>query len=442
MIFEVNETHNKLLRSWVESAQATGTYFPIQNLPFGVFSHQSNGREPHVGVAIGDQVFDLYRAQEAHLLDSLSGEIQAACKAPNLGALMSWGSAASSPLRKRLITILKVDPTKPNPEKEKAAACLLPMSACTMQIPVSIGDYTDFYASIHHATNVGKLFRPDSPLLPNYKYLPIGYHGRASSIGTPVRRPRGQVRPDDAAPPDFVPARALDYEVELGAFIGRGNDLGNPIPLSSALDHVFGLCILNDWSARDIQKWEYQPLGPFLGKSFCSTISPWIVTMEALAPFRAPVSKRASDDPSPLPNLNNNEDQKTGAFNIMVEARVSTKGMRRQNMDPMWLSHANVKDLYWTLGQMVTHHTSNGCNLKTGDLLGTGTISGPDKENVGCLLEMTKGGKEPTKLAGGETRTYLQDGDEVIMRAYCAKPDFATIGFGECRGLIEPASEL
>ena len=445
MSFEINETHNKLLRSWVDSAQAAGTYFPIQNLPFGVFSHQSNGKETHIGVAIGNQILDLNRAQQVNLLDSLSAEVRAACRSTHLGPLMSWGSAASSPLRKRLVAILKTDPTKPNPEREKAATCLLPMDSCTMHLPAPIGDYTDFYASIHHATNVGKLFRPDSPLLPNYKYLPIGYHGRASSIvvsGTPVRRPRGQVRPDEALPPEFMPIRALDYEVELGAFVGRGNDLGKPVPLSSALDHIFGLCILNDWSARDIQKWEYQPLGPFLGKNFCSTISPWIVTMEALAPFRSPAAKRASEDPSPLPNLNNTEDQKNGALNIMVEARVSTKTMRRQNMDPLWLSHANAKDLYWTLGQMVAHHTSNGCNLRTGDLLGSGTISGPDRENSGCLLEMSKGGKEPAPLPGGETRVFLQDGDEVIMHAYCAKPDYATIGFGECRGTIEPVSDL
>ena len=299
-----------------------------------------------------------------------------------------------------------------------------------MLLPVAIGDYTDFYASVHHATNVGSMFRPDNPLLPNYKWLPIGYHGRSSSIvvsGTPVRRPSGQTKDDASPAPVFGPSKRLDYEMELGMFIGPGNDLGEPIAVGSALDHVFGFCLVNDWSARDVQTWEYQPLGPFLAKSFATSISPWIVTLDALEPFRTRAFERASGDPEPLPYLRDDV-----GYDINVEVWLRTKKMS----EPVRLSRGNFRDMYWTVAQLVAHHTSNGCNLRPGDLLASGTISGPEKDARGCLLELTWRGTEPIQLPTGETRRFLEDGDEVILRAYCEREGVPRIGFGECRGVV------
>jgi fumarylacetoacetase len=316
------------------------------------------------------------------------------------------------------------------------------MSQVEMYMPVQIGNYTDFYASIYHATNIGKMFRPDQPLMPNYKWVPIGYHGRASSIvvsGTPIRRPVGQTKDDSAEAPAFGPSKVLDYELEVGFLVGDGNEQGRPIKITEAEDRIFGLCLVNDWSARDIQRWEYQPLGPFLSKSFATTISPWIVTMEALAPFRAPAFKRPSGDPEPLPYLDSPENRERGGFDIKLEVFISTEQMREKGVAPRRLSASNTRDLYWTFAQMLTHHTSNGCNMQTGDLIASGTVSGATKESLGCLIELTGRGAEPIDLPAGETRRFLQDGDEVIFRGYCEREGFRRIGFGECRGIVAPA---
>lgn len=413
--------------SWVESANHPGTDFPIQNLPFGLFASPPTFS---IGVAIGDRILDLRRCAQAGLLDGLSPRTVEACLAPCLNPLMTLGREYWSPLRKRIVELLCA-----GSEHEAAVKPLLvPMGEATMAPPANIGDYTDFYASIHHATKVGRLFRPDNPLLPNYKYLPVGYHGRASSIvvsGTAVRRPSGQWK-DAAEAPVFGPSRALDYELEVGFFAGPGNALGQPIPIAEAEAHIFGLCLLNDWSARDIQSWEYQPLGPFLAKNFATTISPWIVTMEALAPFRAPAFPRPEGDPDPLPYLSSPEDRSQGAIDLTLEVYI-----RSPRMDaPMRLSRGNLRDLYWTPAQLLTHHTSNGCNLRPGDLLGSGTVSGARPEARGCLLELTQRGADPIRLPTGETRKFLEDGDEVILRGYCERDSFARIGFGDCRGTI------
>ena len=305
-----------------------------------------------------------------------------------------------------------------------------------------IGDYTDFYASIYHATNVGSMFRPDNPLLPNYQWVPIGYHGRSSSIlasGSDIRRPAGQIHDGQSARPSFVPSRRLDYELEVGFFVGQGNNLGHPIPIEDAGKHIFGLCLVNDWSARDIQRWEYQPLGPFLSKSFATSISPWIVTTEALEPYRTTAFKRPESDPEPLPYLFSRGDVERGGFDLCLEVFLSSRRMREEGIEPVRLSRSNLKDLYWTAAQMVAHHTSNGCNLRIGDLLASGTVSGPGKESLGCLLELTRSGTQPVALPGGESRNFLQDGDEVVFRGYCERPGFARIGLGECRGIVLPA---
>ena len=388
------------------------TDFPIENLPFGVFRRD---REAHIGTAFEDRIVDLHACGRAGLID------EPALREPLLNALMAKGRAASRAVRERVKDLLK---------SGKADAHLVPMNGVEMLLPVRIGDYTDFYASVHHATNVGSMFRPDNPLLPNYKWVPIGYHGRASSIvvsGTPVKRPHGQTRDDQNAPPSFGPSKRLDYEMELGMFIGRGNDLGEPIPVERALDHVFGFCLVNDWSARDIQAWEYQPLGPFLAKSFATSISPWIVTLDALEPFRTNAFVRAAGDPAPLDYLRDD-----AGFDITVEVWLRTAKMQ----EPMRLSRGNFRDMYWTVAQLVAHHTSNGCNLQPGDLLASGTISGETKESRGSLLELAWRGTEPIELPSGETRKFLQDGDEVILRAYCEREGVTRIGFGECRGVV------
>jgi len=421
-----DRTHDPQLRSWVESANGHAD-FPVQNLPFCVFQSAPNA-ERCVGTAIGDSILDLRACQADGLIDN------PAVTADSLRSVMALPVDERGALRARLSEILS-----DGVHREAARGCLVPAASATLCLPVDIGDYTDFFASLSHAINVGQLFRPDKPLPPNYKYVPVGYHGRASSIGVSVarvKRPSGQSKPSSSDMPVFGPSAALDYELEMGFFIGCGNRVGETIPVDTARQHIFGLCLLNDWSARDIQSWEYPPLGPFLAKSFATTISPWIVTMEALAPYRVPAYARPEGDPAPLPYLNGAEEMSAGGIDVSLEVYLSSKSMRAGGLEPMRVSQSNLRNLYWTLGQLVTHHASNGCNLRTGDLLGSGTVSGHGPEERGCLLEMTRGGATPLQLPGGETRRFLEDGDEVILRGYCKKDGFATISFGECRGVV------
>ncbi len=434
----LNITHDPARRSWIESANAAATDFPLQNLPYGVFRSGEN-LTPRIGLAIGDEILNLAAAVD---LDLLPASARAACRQPTLNALMAAGPAVWTELRALLSKLLGVD-SCPIRLRTQVEHCLVPQSDTTMLLPASIGGYTDFYASIFHATNVGAMFRPDQPLLPNYKWVPIGYHGRSSSIvasGTPVRRPHGQSKPADAPAPVFGPCQNLDYELELGALVGPGNPQGDSIPLASAADHLFGVVLLNDWSARDIQSWEYQPLGPFLAKNFATTISPWVVTMEALAPFRVPASARPPGDPAPLPYLADNADAAHGGLNLTLEVWLLTRQMRAAGLGPHRLSSGNFSTMYWTLTQLLTHHTSNGCNLQPGDLLGSGTVSGATKESRGSLLELALRGTEPLHLPNGEERKFLHDGDEVILRGYAERPGARRIGLGECRGVVLPAS--
>jgi fumarylacetoacetase len=420
------------LKSWIASANEPGSDFPLANLPYGVFTHTHATR---IGVAIGDQILDLRAAASESLLASLPAAVADACTASILNPLMALGPAAWSALRRQITELLSE--TAGDEAQRRVAAMLVPMRDAAMQLPAQIGDYTDFYASIHHATRVGKLFRPDNPLLPNYKYVPIGYHGRASSIvvsGSEIRRPSGQTKPPQADEPVFGPSRSLDYELEAGIFIGLGNELAEPVAIGEAAQHIFGLCLLNDWSARDMQAWEYQPLGPFLAKNFATTISPWIVTMEALEPYRVAMSARPDGDPAPLPYLTSNTADRD-AIDLTLEVYLESRIMRVAELAPMRLSRGNLRDLYWSIAQLVTHHASNGCNLRAGDLLATGTISGPQEGSEGCLLEM-KHRTEPVRLPTGETRTFLEDGDEVILRAFAEREGLPRIGFGVCSGRI------
>ncbi len=435
-----NDTHRADLRSWVESANDGKTDFPIQNLPFGVFRDWEGDDSPRVGVAIGDRVLDV-SALRAGLFSGPARRAVEACAEPVLNPLMALGPECWSALRGRLSQLLSTDHEDSLAARRSVETALYAMTDVEMLLPAEIGDYTDFYASVFHASNVGSMFRPDNPLLPNYKHVPIGYHGRASSIvvsGATVKRPSGQTKADDAESPSFGPSRLLDYEVEVGAFVGPGNARGEAIALGDARAHLFGLCLVNDWSARDIQKWEYQPLGPFLAKNFATTVSPWIVTLDALAPFRTPAFARPDGDPAPLPYLADDADQREGGFDITVEAFIESPQMRSDGFEGVRVSRANFKDMYWTLGQMLTHHASNGCNLRPGDLLASGTVSGEARESAGCLLERTWRGTEPIELPSGETRKFLEDGDTVIIRAYCTKDDAVRIGFGECRGTVLP----
>jgi fumarylacetoacetase len=408
----LNETHDPALESWVESANVPGTDFPIQNLPFCIFRH--GHASPRTGVGIGDYILDV-------------------ADYTSLNALMALGRRACSELRGTLSRALRAD--NPEPPRE----LLYPIAECTLLLPAEIRNYTDFYASVFHATNVGGMFRPDNPLLPNYKYVPIGYHGRASSIvvsGTAVHRPSGQLQDGTTSPPFFAPSRQLDYECEVGAFVGVGNELGVPVPIEAAEDHLFGICLVNDWSARDIQRWEYQPLGPFLAKSFATTVSPWVVTMDALEPFRIPRYRRPEGDPAPLPYIDSDRDRESGGIALTVEVWLSTAKMRDQGLAPIRLSRAGFETMYWTLAQMLAHHTSNGCNLQSGDLLASGTVSGPEKDARGCLLELTWRGTEPITLPTGESRKFLEDGDEVILRGYAEREGARRVGLGECRGTL------
>jgi fumarylacetoacetase len=391
------------LKSWVESANRHGTDFPIENLPYGVFRRRGRTEVPRVGVAIGDHVLDIGLCEQNRLFE---------------------GSADHAELLSPQCQDLQRN-------VELVTTALVPMEAAEMFLPYDIGNYTDFYASIHHASRVGKLFRPDNPLFPNYKQVPIAYHGRASSVvvsGSTIRRPMGQTKMNS-----FGPTEALDYEIEMGAFIGVSNRLGEPVAIVEAASHVFGLCLLNDWSARDVQAWESQPLGPFLSKSFATSVSPWVVSMDALAPYRAPA---ADHEQAPLPYLSSEQDREHGAFDISLEVWIQSEQMRADGIAAARVSRGNLREMYWTFAQMVAHHTSNGCNLRTGDLIGSGTTSGSSEDSRGCLLEITSRGTEPLSLPNGETRRFLENGDEVILRGYCERDGLPRIGFGECRGTI------
>ncbi|MCY7345884.1 MAG: fumarylacetoacetase [Pyrinomonadaceae bacterium] len=443
-MINVNETHDPNLKSWIESANAPDTDFPIQNLPFCLFYHPDGDKHPIEGVIIGDYILELINIlqplKNGNLIEDNDFREWMLQNTINRRIIFT-DNAKISQLRKYLIELLRED--CPKEKREILQKGLHPISQIGFAVPAEIGDYTDFYCSIFHATNVGAMFRPDNPLLPNYKYIPIGYHGRASSIvvsGTDVKRPKGQNRTDADAPPVYIPAKNLDYEMEVGFFVGKGNEMGETIPIENAEEHVFGLCLVNDWSARDIQAWEYQPLGPFLAKSFATTVSPFIVTMEALAPFRVPAFERDVGDPQPLDYLNGETNRNSGGFDIKLEVYLQTTKMRDENEAPFLLSRSNTKDLYWTIGQMLTHHASNGCNLQTGDLMATGTVSGREKDERGCLLELTWRGKEPINLPNGEERRFLEDGDEIIMKGFCEREGFRRIGFGTCRGRILPAA--
>jgi fumarylacetoacetase len=436
----IDETHDPQLRSWVSSANEPGTDFPVQNLPYGRFRRSASEEPWRIGVAIGDQILDLKLATGQCPWDAPVAALLEPLAEGDLASLMMCSIDERRLLRLALSTALR-EGSLQGPFLE---LCLLPQADATMTLPCRIGDYTDFYTGIHHATAVGKLFRPDQPLLPNYKWVPIGYHGRSSSIGVSgndFMRPRGQFRVAADAPPVFDASRRLDYELELGAFVGQGNALGQPIAIADAEDHLFGICLLNDWSARDIQPWEYQPLGPFLSKSFATTISPWIVTMEALAPYRCAWG-RPEGDPQPLAYLDAASNRERGAIDIALEVWLQTAAMRKRGESAVRLSESNFRDAYWTLAQLVAHHSSNGCNLGAGDLLGTGTQSGPRAGQGGSLLELTQGGRQPIKLPNGESRSFLEDGDCVTLRATCAREGAARIGFGNCSATVLGASPV
>jgi fumarylacetoacetase len=421
----LDATHNPDTLSWVLSANTQDTDFPIQNLPFGRFRH--NRLEPwRIGVAIGDRVLDLHAAG---LIDH-----------SDMHRLM----AQTVPERRALRVALWEGLREGSALQKVWADALLRQSEVELGLPCEVGDYTDFYTGIHHATTVGKLFRPENPLLPNYKWVPIGYHGRASSIGVSgqqFHRPLGQTLKPGATVPDFGPTARLDYELEMAAWVGVDNALGAPVSIADAESHLFGVTLLNDWSARDVQAWEYQPLGPFLAKNFASTVSPWLVTMEALAPFRA-VFERPEGDPQPMAYLDSEYNRSAGALDVQLEVWLQTPTMRAAGNAGECLSRSNLRDAYWTLAQLLTHHTVNGCNMRAGDMLGTGTLSGPAPEQGGSLLELTQGGKAPLSLANGEKRTFLQDGDSIILRGSCQREGARRIGFGECRGTVLAARDL
>jgi len=423
------------LQCWIECANWKTSEFPIQNLPFGVFSRPEDSLKT-IGVAIGDQILDLRRCVQAKLICGMEPKIQLALTRESLNEFFSLGKEAWSKTRKEILTLMKSGSAVLRDNERLKKVILFPLNEAIMHLPFKVGDYTDFYTSLCHAENIGKKFRPDNPLFPNFKNMPIGYNGRASSIvlsGTPIPRPKGQVLPKGAEKPLLLPTAMLDYEMELGAVIGTENPLGQPVPVDRAASHIFGMAILNDWSARDVQKWEYRPLGPFNGKNFATTISPWVVTMEALEPYRVPGPPRSEGDPEMLDYLKASEDW---AYDITVEVSLSSEKMREEGMEPMVLSRANFRQMYWTWPQMVAHHTSTGTNLRPGDLLGSGTISGDGGGTVGCLLEMGE-----IELPDGSRRRFLEDGDEVVMKAYAQKEGLPRIGFGECRGVVVKGGE-
>jgi fumarylacetoacetase len=434
----LNATHDPGLKSWVVSANAVNGEFPIQNLPFASFRRAHSTEHFRGGVAIGDQVLDLAALHALGVFEGVAAAALAACSASTLNGFMAQGAHAAAALRSALSGALRAGA----PLEARLRTLLVPQAAVQYRLAADIGDFTDFYASIYHATAVGRLFRPDNPLLPNYKWVPIAYHGRASSVrvsGFDFRRPLGQLLLPGATQPVLAPARRVDYELELGVFVGRGNELGAPVALAEAEQHIFGLCLLNDWSARDIQAWEYQPLGPFLSKSFATTVSPWVVTLEALAPFRAPLARPAGE-PAPLAYLDAPTLRTTGGIDIQLEVWLQSARMRAAGLPAQRLSHSSFRDAWWTVAQMLTHHTVNGCNLNAGDLLGSGTQSGPAPEQAGSLLELTAGGKQAIALPEGEQRTFLEDGDRVTLRGWCERPGYVRIGFGEATGTVLPAA--
>jgi fumarylacetoacetase len=426
-------THDPALRSWVEVDPAS--HFPIQNLPFGIFRRKGSSEAFRGGVAIGDRIVDLAAWSTLGAFEGEAAKAAAACAGDSLNPLLALGRPAWGALRQALSGLLKAGAQRPG-----LAEALVPMDAAEMGMPVRPANYTDFFCSLEHAMNAGKVMRNDASVNPNFRWVPIAYHGRASSLrvsGTPCRRPMGQAQATAGEPPTFGPTQRLDYETELAVIVGPGNALGERIPLAEAEDHIFGVCLLNDWSARDVQRWEYQPLGPFLGKSFITSLSPWIVTLEALAPFRTPARPRqGAEEPAPLPHLADAGNEARGGMGIAVQAAIRTAAMRERGDAPHVVGQGNAASLYWTFAQMVAHHASNGCNLQPGDVLGSGTISGFEPGTRGCLLEATEGGKSPLTLPGGESRAFLQDGDEVVLSARCMRDGAAPIGLGECRGII------
>ena len=433
----LNETHEPQLRSWIDSANNGTTDFPIQNLPFALFRHRESNQQYRGGVAIGDQIIDLAKVSQRGVFSGESAIAVAACAEPSLNTFMAMSPTVWSALRLSLSQGLREGATLMSDFHH----CLVAQADAEYAVPAHIGDYTDFYTSIHHATNIGKLFRPDNPLMPNYQWIPIGYHGRSSSIavsGTDFHRPKGQTKALDQDEPEFGACKKLDYEMEVGIFVGSGNKLGQAVKIDDADNHVFGLCLLNDWSARDIQAWEYQPLGPFLSKNFISTISPWIVTIEALAPYRSTWS-RPADHPQPLAYLESEQNRKSGGYDIQLEVLIETNKMRQNKQAASRLSLSNFNHSYWTVAQMLAHHTVNGCNLRAGDFLGSGTMSGPGAEAAGALIELSKGGKQAITLANGEQRTFLEDGDAIIMRGWAENTNAVRIGFGEVASKVLPA---
>jgi fumarylacetoacetase len=461
----IDETHDESLRSWIPSANSADTDFPIQNLPFGVFRRTAAGGaaalaqrmestrfshatdrfdDARIGVAIGDQILDVSVAAALGCFDDapdadLVRDAVVACEAWTLNPLMSLGRGPARALRVAISNALRIDGPDAARARDLADRILVPMSGAELLRPADVGDYTDFYASVHHATLVGSLFRPDTPLLPNYKWIPIGYHGRASSVvisGTPITRPSGQRKGPDDATPTVGPSRSLDYELELGVYVAGENTMGVPIPISDAEAHLFGVSIVNDWSARDVQSWEYQPLGPFLGKNFATSVSPWVVTMDALTPFRVPQLVRPTDDPPPLAYLDDARDRAAGGLDITLEVALRTPAMRASAYEPAVITRGSSAELYWTFAQMLTHHAMGGCPMRPGDLLASGTISGAARDSRGCLLELTRRGAEPLALPNGETRRFLEDGDEVVMTAWAERPGFRRIGLGRCEGRV------
>lgn len=420
----LNATHDPARRSWVESANQPGCDFPIQNLPWGRYRKAGSQDAFKIGVAIGDQILD---ARAAGVIDT-----------DNMNEIMALPAATRQALRQKLSDGLQTGSAR----QAQWQALLLPQADAEMALPCRIGDYSDFYTSIHHATSVGKLFRPDQPLMPNYQWVPIGYHGRSSSInisGVNVKRPQGQTKAPDAAQPNFGPCKRLDYELELGVFVAQSNAQGTPISIDQAEEHFFGMVLLNDWSARDIQAWEYQPLGPFLSKSFASTISPWVITNEALAPFRQPFTRPAGH-PQPLPYLDGAQNREKGHISITLEVLIQTAKMREAGQPPTRLTLSRGDEAaYWTVAQMIAHHTVNGCNLQPGDMLGSGTLSGPQPGQEGSLLELTSGAKKPITLPNGETRVFLEDGDCLVLRGWCERDGAVRIGFGEVAATVLPA---
>jgi len=436
-MIELNETHQPELRSWVESANVTDSDFPIQNLPFAIFKRRGTGEKFRAGVAIGEHIVDLRAAHKAGVFSIALTPVLKTLYKSKLNKFMSLGKDAWSELRLELSRALRTD----SPSQAQLENCLVAQSQAEFKVPARIGDYTDFYSSINHAKNVGKLFRPDDPLLPNYQWIPIGYHGRSSSIevsGHGFHRPHGQLKAPNAESPVLAPCKRLDYELEVGIYIGKGNALGHSVSIDQAEDHVFGLCMFNDWSARDIQGWEYQPLGPFLSKSFASTVSPWIVTMEAIAPYREAWS-RPNDHPQPLPYLESHDNRNSGAVDMHLEVLLQTAKMKADGHAAERVALSNFNQSYWTIAQMVTHHSVNGCNLKPGDFLGSGTQSGTTTDSVGALLEATTGGKNPITLSNGEQRTFLEDGDSVTLVGWCDSETAPRIGFGSAEATVLPA---